>query len=207
MEENGWIILANKKRGGYFFMMTPNSITWAKRAGQAGAVVLALGMLAFYVAWSQRRAQPAAQAVEARSLENEASGETPESAAFFPGSKSLSGVIPESAVTSGLRFGSGAMPASIYDGLQSTGEDGYTIDLELAPEVVEFEGFVNYGTPIQVSKEEELGEPTTIMLGSKNIAQPLFPMKKKQKEDAKAKEGEPAAAPSPAQPSPELPGK
>ena len=29
------------------------------------------------------------------------------------------------------------------------------------------------------SLPEELGEPTTIMLGSKNIAQPLFPMKKK----------------------------
>ncbi len=28
------------------------------------------------------------------------------------------------------------------------GPDGYTIDLNLSPEVVEFEGFINYGTPI-----------------------------------------------------------
>ncbi len=30
------------------------------------------------------------------------------------------------------------------------GSDGYTIDLNLAPEVVEFKGFVNYGSPIKV---------------------------------------------------------
>ncbi len=29
------------------------------------------------------------------------------------------------------------------------GADGYTIDLNLVPEVVEFEGFINYGSPIQ----------------------------------------------------------
>ena len=28
------------------------------------------------------------------------------------------------------------------------GPDGYTIDLNLSPEVVEFDGFINYGSPI-----------------------------------------------------------
>jgi hypothetical protein len=27
--------------------------------------------------------------------------------------------------------------------------DGYTIEMTLAPQVVEFEGFINYGSPIQ----------------------------------------------------------
>ena len=29
------------------------------------------------------------------------------------------------------------------------GADNFTIDITLAPEVVEFEGFINYGSPIQ----------------------------------------------------------
>jgi len=31
------------------------------------------------------------------------------------------------------------------------GPDGYTIDLNLVPQVVEFEGFINYGSPITSS--------------------------------------------------------
>src|SRR4030095_9326548 len=32
------------------------------------------------------------------------------------------------------------------------GPDGYTIDLSLVPQVVEFEGFINYGSPITTSR-------------------------------------------------------
>jgi len=35
------------------------------------------------------------------------------------------------------------------DVLPTVGPDGYTIDLEITPEVVDFDGFVNYGTPIK----------------------------------------------------------
>jgi general secretion pathway protein D len=35
------------------------------------------------------------------------------------------------------------------DVLPTVGPDGYTIDLEITPEVVDFDGFVNYGSPIK----------------------------------------------------------
>ncbi len=37
------------------------------------------------------------------------------------------------------------------------GPDGYTIDLNLEPEVVDFEGFINYGSPIAVPKQNFVG--------------------------------------------------
>ena len=58
------------------------------------------------------------------------------------------------------------------------GADGYTIDLTLAPEVVEFEGFVNYGSPIQTSAVDALGNPTTIILTENRIEQPVFSSRK-----------------------------
>lgn len=56
--------------------------------------------------------------------------------------------------------------------------DGYTIDLTLAPEVVEFEGFINYGSPIQTSAVDALGNPTTIILTENRIEQPVFSTRK-----------------------------
>jgi len=58
------------------------------------------------------------------------------------------------------------------------GADGYTIDLTLAPEVVEFEGFVNYGSPIQTAATDALGNPTTITLTENRIEQPVFSTRK-----------------------------
>lgn len=58
------------------------------------------------------------------------------------------------------------------------GADGYTIDLMLAPEVVEFEGFVNYGSPIQTSAVDALGNPTTLILTENRIEQPVFSTRK-----------------------------
>lgn len=37
------------------------------------------------------------------------------------------------------------------------GPDGYTIDLNLTPEVVDFEGFINYGSPIAVARQNFVG--------------------------------------------------
>ena len=58
------------------------------------------------------------------------------------------------------------------------GEDGYTIDLNLAPEVVEFEGFINYGSPISSGAINALGIPTTIVLTENRIEQPVFATRK-----------------------------
>jgi general secretion pathway protein D len=41
------------------------------------------------------------------------------------------------------------------------GPDGYTIDLNLSPEVVDFDGFINYGSPINVPSREFLGFVST----------------------------------------------
>ena len=58
------------------------------------------------------------------------------------------------------------------------GPDGYTIDLNLAPEVTEFEGFINYGSPIQTSATDALGNPTTLVLTENKIEQPVFSTRK-----------------------------
>jgi len=58
------------------------------------------------------------------------------------------------------------------------GPDGYTIDLSLAPEVTEFDGFINYGSPIQTTATDALGNPTTIVLTPNVINQPVFSTRK-----------------------------
>ncbi len=62
--------------------------------------------------------------------------------------------------------------------LPTVGGDGYTIDLELAPEVTEFEGFINYGSPINTSGSDALGNPTTVVLTENKIEQPVFSSRK-----------------------------
>lgn len=58
------------------------------------------------------------------------------------------------------------------------GPDGYTIDLNLAPQVVEFEGFINYGSPIQTTGLDGLGNPITNILTDNVINQPVFSTRK-----------------------------
>jgi general secretion pathway protein D len=73
------------------------------------------------------------------------------------------------------------------------GPDGYTIDLQLSPEVVEFDGFINYGSPINVPRQNFLGfvvdevtgniipsfTPVTAQLVTENVInQPIFSVRK-----------------------------
>jgi len=58
--------------------------------------------------------------------------------------------------------------------VKATVADDGTIDLELNPDVVEFEGFINYGTPIQTTGTNALGESETIILTDSKIQQPVF---------------------------------
>lgn len=59
------------------------------------------------------------------------------------------------------------------------GADGFTIDLNLSPEVVEFEGFINYGSPIQTGATNNVtGAPTTIVLTENRIEMPVFNTRK-----------------------------
>ena len=57
--------------------------------------------------------------------------------------------------------------------------DGYSIDMHLSPQVVEFEGFINYGSPIQTTTTNPFtGVTTTNVLTSNVINQPIFSTRK-----------------------------
>jgi general secretion pathway protein D len=49
------------------------------------------------------------------------------------------------------------------------GPDGYTIDLTLSPEVVDFEGFINYGSPISVPNQRFVGSSVLPIAGSTGL--------------------------------------
>lgn len=56
------------------------------------------------------------------------------------------------------------------------GENNYTIDLRFAPEIVEFEGFINYGSPIQSPSTgpAPLFLPQTVTITDNRIEMPVF---------------------------------
>jgi len=58
------------------------------------------------------------------------------------------------------------------------GPDGYTIDLNLVPQVVEFEGFINYGSPIQTTSTSPLGVTMINVITPNVINQPIFSTRK-----------------------------
>lgn len=63
------------------------------------------------------------------------------------------------------------------------GPDGYTIDLDLSPEVIDFDGFVNYGTPIRsvASSGGVAGiaaTPVSVIVSQNVINQPVFSTRK-----------------------------
>ncbi len=58
------------------------------------------------------------------------------------------------------------------------GPDGYTIDLNLVPQVVEFEGFINYGSPIQTTSTNALGQSIVNVITPNVINQPIFSTRK-----------------------------
>src|SRR5947199_8386608 len=61
------------------------------------------------------------------------------------------------------------------------GPDGVTIDLNLVPQVVEFEGFINYGSPIfavGVNTVAGITVSAPVLLTSNVINQPVFSTRK-----------------------------
>src|SRR5207249_46291 len=71
----------------------------------------------------------------------------------------------------------------------TVGPDGYTIDLNLVPQVVEFEGFINYGSPIRTINPASLGlagaaaqalagTASSVVLTDNVINQPIFSTRK-----------------------------
>jgi general secretion pathway protein D len=72
----------------------------------------------------------------------------------------------------------------MLDVLPTVGNDGYTIDLEITPEVVDFDGFVNYGSPILGIRPVSTGIGglvtgiETFTLTPNVINQPIFTVRK-----------------------------
>jgi general secretion pathway protein D len=58
------------------------------------------------------------------------------------------------------------------------GPDGASIDMQLAPQVVEFEGFINYGSPIQTTSTNALGQSIINVITPNVINQPIFSTRK-----------------------------
>lgn len=58
------------------------------------------------------------------------------------------------------------------------GPDNYTIDLNLQPQVVDFDGFINYGSPIQTNSTNILGVSTPVVITPNVINQPVFDTRK-----------------------------
>ncbi len=59
------------------------------------------------------------------------------------------------------------------------GPDGITIDLNLVPQVVEFEGFINYGSPIQTTSTNIITGVQSIQIITPNVInQPIFSTRK-----------------------------
>lgn len=56
----------------------------------------------------------------------------------------------------------------------SIGDNKYIIDLNFKPSIVEFEGFVNYGSPIQSTGVGSDGKPMSLTLTENRIEQPIF---------------------------------
>ncbi|BCU75568.1 Amuc_1098 family type IV pilus outer membrane protein [Luteolibacter sp. LG18] len=54
------------------------------------------------------------------------------------------------------------------------GDNDFTIDLRFVPEIVEFEGFINYGSPIQSPSSDALGNPRTVTITENRIEMPVF---------------------------------
>lgn len=54
------------------------------------------------------------------------------------------------------------------------GENDYVIEMGFEPSIIEFEGFVNYGSPIQSTGVGSDGQPVSITLTDNRIEQPIF---------------------------------
>ncbi|MEX1049369.1 MAG: Amuc_1098 family type IV pilus outer membrane protein [Akkermansiaceae bacterium] len=54
------------------------------------------------------------------------------------------------------------------------GDNDFVIDLRFVPEIVEFEGFINYGSPIQATGSDLLGNLVTSVITENRIEMPVF---------------------------------
>ena len=58
------------------------------------------------------------------------------------------------------------------------GDNDFVIDLRFVPELVDFEGFINYGSPIQTSGLDALGNPVPLVITENRIEMPVFSIRR-----------------------------
>ena len=64
---------------------------------------------------------------------------------------------------------------------EETPDSANQIELKFAPEIVEFEGFINDGTPIDPTYKNADGEAVEIIITESRIEEPIFSPPKAQK--------------------------
>lgn len=64
----------------------------------------------------------------------------------------------------------------ILEVLPTVGQDKHFVDVQLSPSITDFDGFVNYGSPVNSVGQPGLGggDPTALRLTSNDILQPVF---------------------------------
>jgi len=60
----------------------------------------------------------------------------------------------------------------------NVGQNDSVIDLRFAPEIIEFEGFINYGSPITSPASDALGNPVQIVITENRIEMPVFSVRR-----------------------------
>jgi general secretion pathway protein D len=58
------------------------------------------------------------------------------------------------------------------------GENDFLINLKFVPEITEFEGFINYGSPIQAPGTDALGNPVVSVVTENRIEMPVFSVRR-----------------------------
>ncbi|MEK7949174.1 Amuc_1098 family type IV pilus outer membrane protein [Luteolibacter soli] len=66
----------------------------------------------------------------------------------------------------------------VLDVLPTVSEDRHYIDIAIKPSVTDFDGFVNYGTPITSPGSDAFGNPTTTVVTPNEILMPVFSVMK-----------------------------
>jgi general secretion pathway protein D len=66
----------------------------------------------------------------------------------------------------------------MLDVLPTVSEDRHYVDIAIKPSVTDFDGFVNYGTPITSPGTDALGNPTTTVVTPNEILMPVFSVMK-----------------------------
>jgi general secretion pathway protein D len=64
------------------------------------------------------------------------------------------------------------------DVLPTVSEDRHYVDIAVKPAVTDFDGFVNYGTPITSPGSDSFGNPTTTVVTPNEILMPVFSVMK-----------------------------